>query len=126
MRRWLTLLLLLILPIQFAWSAAAAYCQHEQVPAKSHIGHHAHEHEAAGDAGSKVSGKHLEDESASKAVKLVGDNDCGYCHLSFAKPLVAVALTFDTHAAFLRDTASDQAFRSRGPDVLERPNWRAA
>lgn len=126
MRRWLTILLLFVLPVQFAWSAAAAYCQHEQVPANTHIGHHVHEHEGAADAGSKASGKHLGDKSASKSIKLVGDNDCGYCHLSLAKPLVSVAMTFDARAVFIVDTASNQAFRSRGPDLLERPNWRIA
>jgi len=126
MRRWLTLVLLLVLPIQFAWSAAAAYCQHEQLPARTHIGHHAHEHEAGGDAGSKGAGKHLGDKSASKASKLVGDNDCGYCQLSLAKPLVPVALRLDGNAAFKLDTAPSLTFRSRGPDLLERPNWRAA
>ena len=126
MRRWLTNLLLFILPVQFAWSAAAAYCQHEQIPAKAHIGHHAHEHGVPGDAGSKVSGKHLDDKSPSKGGKLLGDNDCGYCQLSFAKPLVPVALQFDNNVAFTLDPASNQAFRSRGPDLLERPNWRVA
>lgn len=126
MRRWLTILLLLVLPVQFAWSAAAAYCQHEQVPAKAHIGHHAHEHEAGGDTGSKASGQHLGDKSASKSLKLLGDNDCGYCQLSLAKPLMPVALQLDGNAAFMRDTTPSPAFRSRGPDRLERPNWRLA
>jgi len=35
-------------------------------------------------------------------------------------------MTFDARAAFIVDTASNQAFRSRGPDLLERPNWRVA
>jgi len=123
MRRWLTILLLFVLPVQFAWSAAAAYCQHEQVLVKPHIGHHVHEHE---DAENKASAKQFGDKSASKSIKLVGDNDCGYCHLSLAKPLVSVAMTFESQAALIVDTASNQAFRSRGPDLLERPNWRAA
>ena len=126
MSRWLTIFLLFVLPVQFAWSAAAAYCQHEEVPTKTHIGHHVHEHDATGDTGSKASAKHLGDKSASKTIKLLGDNDCGYCQLSFAKPLVPVALQFDTGAAFTLDTASNQAFRSRRPDLLERPNWRVA
>lgn len=125
MRRWLTILMLLVLPGQFAWSAAAAYCQHEQVPAKAHIGHHVHEHEAPSDSRSMASDE-LGDPSASKAGKFVDDSDCGFCNLSVAKPMVPVALHFDVSAAFLLDSTSDHAFRSRGPDVLERPNWRAA
>ncbi len=100
MRRWLTILLLFILPVQFAWSAAAAYCQHEEVTGMTHIGHHAHEHKADGGSKSKASGQHADDKSASKSGKLLGDNDCGYCHLSFAKPMVPVELKFDADAVF--------------------------
>lgn len=126
MLRWLTIVLLFVLPVQFAWSAAAAYCQHEQVPAKMHIGHHSHEHGATSETGSKATGKLLDDKSSSKSVKLLGDNDCGYCQLSFAKPMVPVAMQLNTNAAFTLDSVPNQAFSSRGPDLLERPNWRAA
>jgi hypothetical protein len=126
MRRWLTIFLLFVLPVQYAWSAAAPYCQHEQAPAKTHIGHHAHEHHADGDAGTKASGKHLGDPSPGKSGKLVGDNDCGYCNLSFAKPMKSVAPQLDSLAAFNLDPAFNPAFSSREPDMLERPNWLAA
>lgn len=123
MRRWLTLVLLFVLPIQFAWSAAAAYCQHEQSPATTHIGHHTHVHKAE-KASSDASDQH--DGKAAKSGKLVGDNDCGYCHLSFSKPMVPLALHFDTDAAFKLDTSPSLTFRSRGPDQHDRPNWRIA
>jgi hypothetical protein len=126
MRRWLTILLLFVLPVQFAWSAAAAYCQHEEVTGAAHFGHHAHDHAASSGTGTKASGEKSGDASTAKLIKLVGDNDCGFCHLSFAKPMVPVELHFDQSSASLPDFASNQAFRSRGPDLLERPNWRFA
>lgn len=123
MRRWLTLLLLFVLPAQFAWAAAAAYCQHEAAPKAAHIGHHTHVHKGEGaDAG----GAGHEAAKAAKVGKLAADNDCGYCHLSFAKPIIAVAPQFDANAASAMHAAHAPAFRSRGPDQHDRPNWRIA
>lgn len=120
MRRWLTLLLLFVLPAQFAWAAAAAYCQHEAAPKAAHIGHHTHVHKGEGaDAGGAG-------HESAKVGKLAADNDCGYCHLSFAKPIIAVAPQFDANAASAVDAAHAPAFRSRGPDQHDRPNWRIA
>ena len=123
MRRWLTIVLLFVLPIQFAWSAAAAYCQHEEAPASAHIGHHSHAHKA-GKASSDASEQH--GSKASKAGKLVADNDCGYCHLSFAKPLMPLGLQFHAGATLRLDSPPGPSFGSRGPDLLDRPNWRIA
>ncbi|WP_431257108.1 hypothetical protein ACQ86G_20830 [Roseateles chitinivorans] len=47
MRRWLTVFLLILLPLQLSWAVAATYCAHEADPAVNHIGHHQHRHEAA-------------------------------------------------------------------------------
>jgi hypothetical protein len=42
MRKFVTILFVLILPMQWTTAAVAAYCQHEQDgPAQQHIGHHA-------------------------------------------------------------------------------------
>lgn len=46
MRRCLVLVLLLWLPLQFSWAAAAGYCGHEQRKGAAHFGHHAHQHRA--------------------------------------------------------------------------------
>lgn len=44
MRRLVALLLLVLLPLQAIWAAAAPYCQHEAEAASHHIGHHQPEH----------------------------------------------------------------------------------
>jgi hypothetical protein len=43
MRRWLTILLLFLLPFQLSWAASAAYCQHERDAQGGHWGHHEHQ-----------------------------------------------------------------------------------
>lgn len=69
-KKLLLILLLAAVPFQFAWSAAAAYCQHEQGAAVQHFGHHAHQRQQQG-----------ADESAGHAGKLPQlHQDCGYCH----------------------------------------------
>lgn len=45
MRRWFAILLLMFLPLQSLWAAAAPYCAHEESPKSMHVGHHAHEHQ---------------------------------------------------------------------------------
>lgn len=44
MRRLVALFLLVLLPLQAVWAAAAPYCQHEGDAASHHIGHHQPEH----------------------------------------------------------------------------------
>ena len=44
MRRWLSILLLVVMPLQLSWAAVAAFCAHESSPKAPHFGHHAHAH----------------------------------------------------------------------------------
>jgi hypothetical protein len=44
MRRWLAILMLALLPLQFGWAAVAVYCGHESDPQAQHLGHHEHQH----------------------------------------------------------------------------------
>ena len=74
MRRWVLMVMLLVLPFQLVWGAAAPYCAHEaSASVDPHFGHHEHQHgaDAPGDASSEHS-----------ASKLPGGNDldCGLCH----------------------------------------------
>ena len=77
MRKLVTILFLLILPLQWTSAAVAAYCQHEQDgKAQQHVGHHAHEHQASttpadGDPGNSDF-----------------DADCPSCHAHFAQAVI--------------------------------------
>ena len=110
MKKLLLILLLTILPIQYAWSMAAVYCQHE--PAKvSHFGHHGHQHQAQSD----------EDPDHGKPVKV--HSDCEVCHHAVQASVLedgamAVQPAAQAHAApLLTDYLS---YISDGP---RRPNW---
>lgn len=110
MKKLLLILLLTILPIQYAWSMAAVYCQHE--PAKvSHFGHHGHQHQAQSD----------EDPDHGKPVKV--HSDCEVCHHAVQASVLedgalVVQSAAQAHAApLLIDYLS---YISDGP---QRPNW---
>jgi len=106
----IALLLALLIPLQFAWGAAATYCEHERAPQSgAHFGHHAHEHQGSADPSAQG--------------KLSVDNDCSFCHAG-APALVAPALLALGGVPRERlqappDTACASAV-AEGPD---RPQW---
>jgi hypothetical protein len=120
-RRWILVLLLAVLPLQFAQAAAAAYCAHEETVTSQHVGHHEHEHhETAAD----TAGSNSADTDSVPAG--AADPDCTYCHLSCAQPLGSVAPALsDTliHSAVQGPTL---AFGSHEADDVERPKWSLA
>lgn len=112
-KKWLLILLLLVLPLQISWAAAAVYCQHEQEAAVAHIGHHEHQHPAQVDAS--------DDQDGQNELPQV-HSDCGYCHgvsqaafLSHLSPMMMPTglLTAEPHS---------HAFSSHIPDGPRRPD----
>lgn len=112
MRRLVLIIMMLLLPVQWTWAAAAAYCAHESNVGTQHIGHHVHEHHASGDV--SKDGKTPSPPSA--------DNDCGVCHLSGAAWLVlGQDLAFSgTEVPPRLDELAD--FSSHIPSGPERPD----
>ena len=112
MRRLVLLLVVLILPLQLAWGAAAGYCQHEAGPDSQHFGHHEHVHKA--DPG-----------KASGTADWGQDNDCGTCHAAGATALTSSAAPLHLSVVFSRAPILE-AFRrppAPPPHAPERPQW---
>lgn len=116
MRRWLAILLLTLLPIQFSWAAVASYCGHEATGKTQHVGHHEHQHHA--DAGANTS-KSADGQKAADGVDL----DCGHCHGTCAAMLhpqeAVLALVSTSRPAALADALE----RAHAPTPPERPQW---
>jgi len=76
--RFLIILLLLVVPLQISYAAAAGYCSHDdQAASTSHFGHHLHKHvQPSGDG--QLSG--------------ATDLDCGLCQLGCAHIVIPAAL----------------------------------
>ncbi len=102
-----------MLPIQFCWAAAAAYCGHEDGGAAKHFGHHDHRHGAASDDG--VS----KDTRASPAL---ADNDCSTCHLNVAQPLAPAANDLSAPGTEPPRGGWSAAYDSHIPSGPERPD----
>ena len=108
MRRLFVLLLALLLPLQFAWAGAAAYCQHEGDTARAvHVGHHDHVHQGKASDG-----------------KSLTDVDCNVCNAAVTPLMLAAPLAqaLPSMPATLRghDAPPLPSAHTRAPD---RPQW---
>ncbi|WP_404299887.1 hypothetical protein [Alicycliphilus denitrificans] len=113
MRRLLLVLLLVFIPLQSVWAAAAAYCSHEAAPSAVHFGHHVHQHHGDDDG----------DKAGTSLAKTALDMDCHACHS------MANALHQDASATplWVQDMQLAPPLRftlpTPSPQRPERPNW---
>lgn len=114
MHKWLAILLLVFMPLQLSWAAAASYCQHETSATAKHFGHHEHQHKT-------VDGK---DASSDPAKSIGGDPDCASCHAGCFSALPGAV----TVASLTDPTLGRADYRARlsppPSERLERPQWR--
>ena len=116
-RKALLAFLLLILPVQFGWAAAAGYCQHEHGGSLGHFGHHEHQHQGKPAAAADDGVKHQE------AGIQADDPDCAFRHLGCAQPLTSQAAFAPAplNEAVVRE--APPRFDAWLPSLIERPNW---
>ncbi|RZI40012.1 DUF2946 domain-containing protein [Herbaspirillum sp. HC18] len=113
MKKLLLIFLLVLLPLQFCWAAAAAYCQHEGEKSAQHFGHHSHKHDAKADL----------PDNADKGGKVKIHVDCGYCHLSCQVSALTTVpeVVLPTGSTHVEKPA--RPYSSHIPDGLQRPDW---
>jgi hypothetical protein len=122
MHRWLLTFLLVLLPLQFVWAAAAPYCGHEQSSDAQHVGHHAHVHrtsksEAPGAEHSLVTS------DAGTTLDNDLDNDCVFCQHSACKSVIFEVSSLADIARSAVQAPTDAVRPMPEPDHIERPNW---
>jgi hypothetical protein len=118
MHRFLAVLLLALLPLQFSWAAVSAYCGHEADAQAQHLGHH--EHPPHADAG--TADGHDADSGTPAGT---GGIDCGHCHagvLALTQPPCAVQVLVGTAPPPAR---AEGRANSLAPPPPERPQWAA-
>jgi len=105
--------LLVVLPFQVSWAAAAVYCQHENEVSTSHPGHHEHQHAQ----------DHDDADQANDKAKGKVHADCAPCH-GTAVGLLSASGTLE-HFVFSTITipASPDSYTSILPLRPERPKW---
>ncbi|WP_300449138.1 hypothetical protein [Accumulibacter sp.] len=113
MRRWLSILLLVLLSLQFSWAAWGVYCQHEAGDAAKHFGHHNHQHKSDASQGD------MDDPKASGGI----DGDCCACHAGCAAAIFGdIQISAPPYmSAVFDDYRHSQNTSPHYP--LERPNW---
>lgn len=127
MRRFLILLFAILLPLQFAWAGAAAYCHHESAQqdngagtasANWHFGHHSHSHQG------QVGQHGGTDSKDGKGNLKVPDLDCAVCHFASAQlvlpDLAPAASRFGVPISYRTLAASYLSAPGATPD---RPQW---
>jgi carbon starvation protein CstA len=112
-KKLILIFLLMLLPLQFSWAAAAVYCQHEQEQTTHHFGHHSHQHEAKADPS---------DDNADHSAKV--HDDCGYCHLSCQASFVMASFDIAAPDGWTYLELYPISYSSHLPDGPKRPDWR--
>jgi hypothetical protein len=102
--------LLIMLPLQSSWAAAASYCQHEQT-STTHFGHHSHQHE-------------LQDISGDASKSASAHSDCGYCHLFCQASFSTAPFNMMLPSGPVQLAATPFHFSSHIPEGPKRPDWR--
>lgn len=115
LRRFVLLLMIMVLPFQISWAMAGAYCEHESGNAAQHFGHHDHVHTAPTDS-----------DSSDTKNKLKLDLDCSFhSHAAFQGVTTdGVSMNPVMNGAVLNSTASFLNSHTIF-DRPERPNWSA-
>lgn len=113
MRRWLLIVLLLVMPFQTVWAVVAPYCGHETQSTAQHFGHHEHKHAAGG--------------AEQGTAALPGaDMDCGACHLVSPATVPAALLVAAPPPTAAPVEFSPSHYTSRVPSGPEKPQRHAA
>lgn len=107
MRRFLAILVLLILPLQMSFAVAAEYCDLSPKDAGQHFGHHTHKAEDS------------KKESTPKKSK--AEKDCAFCHLGCAQLQISVVPSFSVPAASMPVVSESALPDGLVPAVFDRP-----
>jgi len=123
-RRFLAILLLAMLPLQFSWAAVATYCGHETQAGAEHFGHHEHEHHhgVGGDAEAAADLEATADVQGDNAPSAM-DLDCGHCHGYCSVMLTPTSGVPGKLSTAFPSAAIDEAGGAHAPTRPERPQW---
>ncbi len=116
MRRWLAIVLLTLLPLQFSWAAVAAYCGHETSETTQHLGHHEHQHADQADSSEDLA-------SEDQTETMVFHPDCGHCQGTCASLPAPGDGLMSMSPNSPASTGNEGILRTLAPNPPERPQW---
>jgi hypothetical protein len=112
MRRWVAILLLILLPLQFTWAMAASYCRDDQGVSDADSGRYEHIHH-----GAKI--KATSDERSDPGGL---DHHCEGCHLSCVWPVPTSHAMGVVRRSETYDSTPSREYESHIPGVPQRPD----
>ena len=107
--------LLLVVPLQLAWGAVSAYCEHETEATTDHFGHHVHKHEQ------ESSTIPIEPSDNTKTGSF--DLDCGVCHAACSVALCGGVADLSFTSSSLALTPAPSFHLTYFSSKPERPKW---
>ena len=116
MRRWVAILLLVLLPTQMSWAVVSDYCAHETGAAADHVGHH--DHDAHGHAPAL-----MDDGDVDADTSPSGGIDCDHCHGQCAGMLVSSVSAPLDRVMVTPAPARDARCAAHAAAQPERPQW---
>jgi uncharacterized protein involved in copper resistance len=125
MTRWLLIVLMVLLPAQFSWAAAAPYCAHESNPTSFHVGHHTHVHEGTASAEAQQASSEPEKEKSERP-GLSDHSDCHYCHGVAGQLTAPASLQFEPPARHVVLAGATARLDDARPSRIDRPKWTSA
>ncbi len=125
-RRFLVIVLLALLPLQFSWAAVASYCGHETPAQAAHFGHHDHQHAVAhpADLTNQADPHDTADAPPGDDTAGVLDLDCGHCHGHCGVVFTGLPVLPAVLPATLPQASLKEAGAACAPARPERPQWR--
>jgi len=117
MQRIVLVLLLMLLPVQWTWAAAASICTHETSLHANHFGHHEHRHDhrtGLTSLSDPADGAQVQSESGVHV-------DCATCHAAVPGLMMPPAVALGVHSPLLAFTPYQRSVTTGVPERLIRP-----
>lgn len=117
MQRIVLVLLLMLLPVQWTWAAAASICRHETSVHANHFGHHEHRHDhttSVSSASDAAADEGVQTESGVHA-------DCATCHAAVPGLMMPPAVVMGVQAPLSAFTPYQRSVTTGVPERLIRP-----
>ncbi len=119
-RRFLAIVLLVFMPLQFSWAEVETYCALEAQAQVEHFGYHEHLQQVV-DAVDTADTADVADTSTAAAA--TSDTDCSHCHCHCPAMLGDAAGAHQKPSNARPSAALDAAGRAHASARPERPQW---
>lgn len=120
MQRIVLVFLLLLLPVQWTWAAAASICRHESNIHANHFGHHEHRHDHQASTPVSVDAVDAADDTQAQG-DFGAHADCATCHGAVPALVMQAAVVLSAQLTPSASTLYQRSVTTGVPERLIRP-----